>query len=450
MRAVVISSSETLQQKNTPVTRILKGLGLNSFRGRLLYIAALTICFMVVTSWLAERQVSETTRLTIANTTDQQEIGRILHEVSNNIWAAEFSLHHAPASSISRGTITLKHLNSAVTISAPLADIVKRQYAPAVQQGAEEFIANLQLLHKEAIEAATSEVPLSTLHARTEPFLERVRNSISRLEQNLAVSSLEDMHLLTQAVNHQLRSLWIASLAGISAIMTSFFLFEYCIRKPVSRITAALKSEAEGSKHVAIFRTLTQETANLVSAFDHMHQQVQARQQRLETILDNAAEGIITFNAEGHVESFNKASEKLFGYSENEVLGRDLRLILPPQTRESREDYLKHFIRNEIQRLIGHEGEITGRHKDGTTFPMALKISAMVLQGKQLYTGLVADISERKAMLDNLKNMAEHDGLTGLYNHSYFQQELERVVERVKRSGGMCCSLLYIDLDNFK
>jgi diguanylate cyclase (GGDEF)-like protein len=81
---------------------------------------------------------------------------------------------------------------------------------------------------------------------------------------------------------------------------------------------------------------------------------------------------------------------------------------------------------------------------------MALKISAMLLDGKQLYTGLVADISERKAMVENLKNMAEHDGLTGLYNRSYFQQELERVVERVRRAGGICCSLLYIDLDNFK
>ena len=106
-------------------------------------------------------------------------------------------------------------------------------------------------------------------------------------------------------------------------------------------------------------------------------------------------------------------------------------------------------MRNEIKRLLGHEGEVLGRHKDGTTFPMALKVSSMVLEGRQLYTGLVADISERKAMLDHLKNMAEHDGLTGLYNRTYFQGELERVVERTRR-GGQTCALFYIDLDNFK
>src|SRR5713226_7092947 len=107
-------------------------------------------------------------------------------------------------------------------------------------------------------------------------------------------------------------------------------------------------------------------------------------------------------------------------------------------------------MRAEIKLLIGHETEITGRHKDGTKFPMALKISTLTLEGKQLYTGLVADISERKALVEHLKNMAEHDGLTGLYNRGYLQAELERVVERARRAGGQNYALFYIDLDNFK
>ncbi len=444
-----VNSSVTPPQKPTLAARTLEGLGLDSFRGRMLYIAAFSIGFMVITSWMAQTRVSEATRQGISNSIDQQEILRVMRDVSGDIWLAETSLHHPPESSMTRGVIALKHLKNALDKTGLLAEVAKRQHSAALQQEAQEFIVSLDRLHRE-VTAVNTAGPLTTLHARAEPLLEKVRITMFTLEKTLTGRSIEDMHLLTQAVERQLQSLWIATLVGIAAIIAWLLLFEYSIRKPVERIAGALKAEAQGSKHVTISRTWTQETANLVSAFDHMHQQVQARQQRLETILDNAAEGIITFNADGRIESFNKASEKLFGYSEDEVLGMDLRLILPPQTRESREDYLKHFIRNEIQRLIGHEGEITGRHKDGTTFPMALKISAIMLQGKQLYTGLVADISERKAMLDNLKNMAEHDGLTGLYNRSYFQQELERVVERVKRAGGMCCSLLYIDLDNFK
>jgi diguanylate cyclase (GGDEF)-like protein/PAS domain S-box-containing protein len=181
-----------------------------------------------------------------------------------------------------------------------------------------------------------------------------------------------------------------------------------------------------------------------------MEAKLNSRQQRLETILQNAAEGILTFDHHGMIESFNNAAEKLFGYKEQEIVGQPFNLLIPAGARDAREGYLEHFMRAEIKRLVGRETEVTGRHKDGTKFPMALKISTLTLGGKQLYTGLVADISERKALVEHLKNMAEHDGLTGLYNRGYFQSELERVVERARRAGNQSYALLYIDLDNFK
>ncbi len=175
-----------------------------------------------------------------------------------------------------------------------------------------------------------------------------------------------------------------------------------------------------------------------------------AMQRRMETILDNAAEGIITFDQLGKIESINKATEKLFGYAETEVIGHDISLLIPPpESYDKRAGYLEHFMRNEIRRLIGHEGEAIGRHKDGARFHLALKISEIVVDGMPLYTALAADISERKAMLDHLKIMAEHDGLTGLHNRSYFQNEMERYLEQVRRTG-QTCALLYLDLDNFK
>ena len=169
------------------------------------------------------------------------------------------------------------------------------------------------------------------------------------------------------------------------------------------------------------------------------HQHTLVTQRRLETILDNAAEGIITFDLDGHIHSMNRAGEKLFGYAQVDVLERDISLLIPPlSTRDTREGYLEHFMRHEIQRLIGHEGEVIGRHKDGTRFPMALKVSEIVLEDKPLYTALAADISERKAMVEHLRIMAEHDGLTGLYNRSYFNTQLEQFCERVKRTSNRC------------
>ncbi len=179
-------------------------------------------------------------------------------------------------------------------------------------------------------------------------------------------------------------------------------------------------------------------------------EQLNVREQRLHTILNNTAEGIITFDEQGMIEGFNQSAEKLFGWVEAEVSGTSIAQLISPEAREIRDDYLEHFMRAEIQRLIGHEGELVGRHKDGSSFPMAVKISGMWLDNRQKYIALVSNISERKALMENLRKLAEHDGLTGLYNRTYFHGELERVVERVHRSEVVNCALLYIDLDHFK
>lgn len=177
--------------------------------------------------------------------------------------------------------------------------------------------------------------------------------------------------------------------------------------------------------------------------------QISDMRNRLETILDNIAEGVITFDRTGTIDNMNWAAEKLFGYDTSEIAGKNITLLIPPSDpRNKREGYLEHFMRHEIQRLMMHPGEVIGRHKDGVRFPMLLKLSKISLNGQELYTALATDISERKAMQDHLKVMTEQDGLTGLFNRSYFLGELEHFVERAKRTL-QSCALLYIDIDNF-
>jgi diguanylate cyclase (GGDEF)-like protein/PAS domain S-box-containing protein len=225
----------------------------------------------------------------------------------------------------------------------------------------------------------------------------------------------------------------------------------------VKALTGRLDTATEVARHVATGDwnadsedTSPDEVGHLLRAIHHMRGQVRSRQERLRAVLDNTAEGIITFDESGIIESFNQSAEQLFGWSEDEVHGTSIALLISSDSRETRDDYLTHFLRAEIKRLIGHEGELVGRHKDGGSFPMALKISGMQLEGKQKYIALVSNISERKAFMEHLRHLAEHDGLTGLYNRSYFQAELERVVERIRRSEVANCALLYIDLDHFK
>src|SRR3989344_4549369 len=429
-------------------TKLANLSGLNSLRGRYSCMVLLFALIMVTTAWIADKQANKATEHGITAIADKQAIQQTLLSILDDVQAVSANAQNP---NDPRGA-TSDRLEQALSQATALARNAWVNKTPAAAQNVQQLVGYLTQLRGEITRPAggkpdSAKPPLNTI---IQPLIHHINKTLMVLENETNTYTAEDVLALNQTLDHLLHSLWFLVLIGIAITASGILIFEYAIRKPIANITRALKAEAEGITDIAVPDTHTLETHNLVSAFDYLRRQVHTRQQRLETILDNAAEGIITFDANGIIESFNQAAERLFGYAEEEVTGRDLSLIIPPHTRETRQDYLAHFIRTEIQRLIGHEGEVTGRHKDGATFPMALKISAMTLDGKQLYTGLVADISERKAMLEHLKNMAEHDGLTGLFNRSYFQQELERVVERVKRSGGMCCSVMYLDLDNFK
>ena len=182
-------------------------------------------------------------------------------------------------------------------------------------------------------------------------------------------------------------------------------------------------------------------------------EKIRSVKQRLETILNNAAEGIITFDKNGYIDGINAAGEQLFGYDADEIVGQMISSILSCEHDGADKGVNLNsddVFRDKLEACIGHEGEVFGHQKDGSITSLSLKLSRMEIEGQEMYTGLVADISERKAMLEHFKNLAEHDGLTGLYNRNYFQQELDTMVKRIHRADIPQCAVMYIDLDNFK
>ncbi len=177
-----------------------------------------------------------------------------------------------------------------------------------------------------------------------------------------------------------------------------------------------------------------------------MLESIKAREQRLQSIMDTAAEAIVTFDETGNIENWNHAAESLFGWPENSVIGKNFckHISIESITDKPKTDNIE-----EITHYIGVETEVIGLHKNGSSIPLSLKVSKMILDGSPKYTALLANISERKAMMDNLKHIAEHDSLTGLYNRAYFHDFLEETCVQAK-TGQTKLALLYIDLDNFK
>ena len=115
-----------------------------------------------------------------------------------------------------------------------------------------------------------------------------------------------------------------------------------------------------------------------------------------KTIIDNMIDGIITIDAKGVIQSFNPAAERIFAYSHEEVLGRNVSMLMPNPHREAHDSYLRNYQRTGVARIIGIGREVEGRRKDGSLFPMELAVSEISRKGEPLYVGMARDISERK------------------------------------------------------
>ena len=125
-------------------------------------------------------------------------------------------------------------------------------------------------------------------------------------------------------------------------------------------------------------------------------QQLEYSASRISAILNTVLDSIITIDEYGIVETINPATERIFGYSAAEVIGHNIKMLMPGHHRSKHDGYLKRYNTTGEARVIGI-GQVTeGQRKDGNVFPLEMTVSKMQLGDKQLYTGIVRDITDRK------------------------------------------------------
>lgn len=127
------------------------------------------------------------------------------------------------------------------------------------------------------------------------------------------------------------------------------------------------------------------------------------REARLSAILDTAVDGIITIDEHGIIESVNAATERIFGYTGDELVGNNVTLLMSSSHREKHDEYITRYLRTGEPRIIGIGREIEGQHKDGTRFPIDIAVSEIRVGGSPLFTGLVRDISARRRAEDEAR-----------------------------------------------
>lgn len=121
-----------------------------------------------------------------------------------------------------------------------------------------------------------------------------------------------------------------------------------------------------------------------------------------QAIVDTATEGIVTIDDRGLIETANGAAERLFGYTQAELLGHNVRLLMPEPFHSEHDGYLTRYLATGERRIIGIGREVVGQHKNGTEFPIDLSVGEGDIAGRRFFTAVIRDISERKEMQTKL------------------------------------------------
>ncbi|MBF0501752.1 MAG: PAS domain S-box protein [Candidatus Riflebacteria bacterium] len=168
------------------------------------------------------------------------------------------------------------------------------------------------------------------------------------------------------------------------------------LKKNLADITDWKQIDEELRKHHEHLNELVREkTASL-----------EASERRIRSILETVLDAIIVIDDKGIIEIFNPAASSIFGYSADEVIGENIKVLMPEPVRSRHDGYLKKYQETRVKHILGNNIEMQGLRKNGDTFPLDLLTNESSGGEKHFFTGVIRDISERKTAETKLRNLA--------------------------------------------
>lgn len=223
---------------------------------------------------------------------------------------------------------------------------------------------------------------------------------------------------------------WIALLLAVIVTLLAIW-FSFRLSRPIKQITQAVDDYShQRATNELMPIHLNDEIGVLARSFDSMIGEIEEAKHNLEdanknlesrvaertleldvsekrqrSIVENMVDGLITIDEKGLIQSFNSAAVKLFGYQASEVIGLNIKILMPEPYQSEHDGYLHSYHQTDNKKVIGLGAgtEVEGLCKDGSIFPLELSIAEMVITGEKIFTGVVRDITERKEM-DRMKN----------------------------------------------
>jgi two-component system sensor kinase FixL len=129
------------------------------------------------------------------------------------------------------------------------------------------------------------------------------------------------------------------------------------------------------------------------------------REAHLRSIYDTAPDALIVIDERGVVQSYSAAAERMFGWTASEVMGRNVKMLMPQPYRGAHDGYVRHYLDTGEKRIIGIGRIVVGERKDGSTFPMELAVGEVRSERGRVFTGFVRDLTERQATETRLQEL---------------------------------------------
>lgn len=180
----------------------------------------------------------------------------------------------------------------------------------------------------------------------------------------------------------------------------------------------------------AYIHTVTRRTLMISRLVEQRTQALQSSEQLNRSIVENAVDAIITIDKKGCINFFSPAAIKMFGYSNEEVIGQNVMMLMPEPYRSEHDGYLLHHVQTGEKRIIGSGREVVGQHKDGHTFPIHLAVGEAHVDNQTLFVGTISDLTELKKNAQTLRDfrdrldLATHSGGIGVWEYDIVSDEL--------------------------
>nr|WP_297351577.1 EAL domain-containing protein [uncultured Caldimonas sp.] len=142
-----------------------------------------------------------------------------------------------------------------------------------------------------------------------------------------------------------------------------------------------------------VFATRYSRAAELAQ---RLSRQARESEARLRNVIDSTVDGIITIDVSGHITGVNAAALRMFGYAEDEMLGRNVSMLMPPPDSRQHDEYLQRYLKTGKGTVFGAGREVTGMRRDGSLFPIDLGVNEVQLDGERHFVGMLRDVSERR------------------------------------------------------